>query len=82
MPSTMPTSKPSMPRLLLLLALLTAHCSLLTGCQSPPATNQVQRLLSHPQFPQARAAAPEWARDALTTINDLQTENQKLKAAP
>lgn len=64
----------------LLLLLSPFPLLLLIGCHTPPATNQVQRLLSHPQFPQARAAAPEWARDALTTINDLQRDNARLSA--
>jgi len=59
--------------LLMLLSLL-----LLAGCQTVP-TNQVQRLLAHPQFPAARQAAPVWAKDALNTINDLQKENDLLK---
>jgi endonuclease/exonuclease/phosphatase (EEP) superfamily protein YafD len=47
---------------------------LLAGCQTPPQVNQVERLLNHPQFPAARQAAPDWSRDALRTINDLQRD--------
>lgn len=63
--------------LLMLLSLI-----LLAGCLTPPQANQVQRLLAHPQFPAARQAAPVWAKDALTTINDLQRENSLLKTQP
>ena len=52
---------------------------LLAGCQTAPQVNQVQRLLAHPQFPAARAAAPAWSKEALTVINDLQRENELLK---
>jgi hypothetical protein len=47
------------------------------ACTTRPPTNHIPRLLNHPQFPAARAAAPEWARDALTTINDLQRDLAK-----
>lgn len=53
---------------------------LLVTCSPRPEVDQVQRLLAHPQFTQAREAAPEWSKDALTTINDQQREIQKLKA--
>lgn len=76
----MPSSaKPplNMKRTLLLLMLL------LAGCQTPlppPRPDQVPPLLAHPQFPAAKAAAPDWARAALTTINDLQLDNAQLRA--
>lgn len=63
----MPTMKPQFVSALILLLLL-------AGCQSTPQVNHVPRLLAHPQFPAARAAAPDWARDALSTINDLQRD--------
>lgn len=54
---------------------------LLAACQTPPERrDMVQELLHHPQFPAVRLAAPEWGKTALETINDLQTENAKLRA--
>ena len=47
----------------------------LAGCQLPrPALNNSARLMSRPDFPAARTAAPEWCRDALKTINQLEFE--------
>ena len=51
---------------------------LLTGCQLN-RTDHVKRLLKHPEFEQARVAAPAFVKDALYTINDLQLENAKLR---
>ena len=34
--------------------------------------NNSERLINRPDFPQAREAAPEWCRDALKTINELE----------
>ena len=44
---------------------------LLCGCASVRLDNSA-RLLARPDFPAARAAAPEWCRDALKTINQLE----------
>lgn len=44
-----------------------------------PQINHIPRLLSHPQFQAARDSAPEFTRDALSTINDLQRDIQKEK---
>jgi len=56
----------------------------LAGCAMLPTpatrTNQVQRLRSHPQYQTALMAAPEWCRDALTTINDLELALKKAEA--
>jgi hypothetical protein len=65
-----------MKRTLATLLLLTA---LLAGCVTAPTVNHIPRLLAHPEFPAVREAAPEWARDALETINDLQRENEKMR---
>ena len=35
------------------------------------------RLMQRPDFPAARAAAPEWCRDALKTINALEYELER-----
>lgn len=59
-------------------ALLILSLTLLSGCTSP-RLNHVQRLLGHPQFPAARAAAPDFTRDALRTINDLQRDLAQAK---
>lgn len=54
---------------------------LLAACQTlPERRDMVPVLLNHPQFPAVRQAAPEWGKTALETINDLQTENAKLRA--
>lgn len=61
-------------------AILLTSTLLLSACQTPARPDQVQSLLHHTQFPAAKAAAPEWARQALTAINDLQRDLAKLKA--
>ena len=42
-----------------------------SGCASVRLDNSA-RLFARPDFPAARAAAPEWCRDALKTINQLE----------
>ena len=42
-----------------------------TGCISNKLEN-TQRLMNRPDFPNAVAAAPEWVREALLTINMLE----------
>lgn len=58
----------------MLLTLITLSMLLLTACQTQPQTDHVQRLLKHPQFPAASKSGPEFVKDALHTINDLQLE--------
>jgi len=55
---------------MLLLMLLLAMCS---GCLTP-RLNNTERLINHPQFRSAVIAAPDWTRDALETIADLERE--------
>ena len=55
---------------MLLLMLLLAMCS---GCLTP-RLNNTERLINHPQFRSAVLAAPDWTRDALETIADLERE--------
>ena len=55
---------------MLLLMLLLAMCS---GCLTP-RLNNTDRLINHPQFRSAVLAAPDWTRDALETIADLERE--------
>jgi hypothetical protein len=69
-----------MTRTKLISTLLFLSLSLTSCVTVPPRVDQVQRLLHHPQFPAARAAAPEWSREALTVINDLQLEIATLEA--
>lgn len=45
----------------------------LFGCTSVRLDNSA-RLIARPDFPAARAAAPEWCRDALKTINALEAQ--------
>ena len=47
-----------------------------TGCVSVKHDNAA-RLIARPDFDAARAAAPEWARDALKTINNLEYELER-----
>lgn len=53
----------------------------LTACHSRTTPNHVRRLLEHPQFEQAKKAAPDWTKDALGTVNDLQRDLEKEKAS-
>jgi len=43
----------------------------LSGCVSVKLENS-QRLMARPDFEAAVLAAPEWCRDALKTINELE----------
>lgn len=43
------------------------------GCASVKLDNSA-RLIGRHDFPAARAAAPEWCRDALKTINRLESQ--------
>ena len=51
-------------------------CVLMSGCVWPRYDNAA-RLMERSDFPQARAAAPEWCRDALKTINALEYELER-----
>jgi hypothetical protein len=46
------------------------------GCVSARHDNAA-RLVDRPDFDAARAAAPEWCRDALKTINALEYELER-----
>ena len=48
----------------------------LSGCASVHYDNSA-RLMQRPDFDAARAAAPEWCRDALKTINALEYELER-----
>ena len=63
-------------------ALLLALCLPLAGCATfTPAVklDNSARLMARPDFQQARAAAPDWAKDALKTINALEYEIERRK---
>ncbi|EIP96887.1 hypothetical protein OpiT1DRAFT_01314 [Opitutaceae bacterium TAV1] len=48
----------------------------LSGCVSVKLDNSA-RLMQRPDWPAVRDAAPEWARDALKTINALEYELER-----
>ena len=50
---------------------------LFTGCQTTPEYNGVKRLTAHPQFPRAAFHAPDFTRDALKTIAELEYELER-----
>ena len=52
-------------------ALLLWLILLQAGCLSAKLENS-QRLMDRPDFEAAAIAAPEWVKDALTTINELE----------
>ncbi|RRJ97811.1 hypothetical protein Ga0100231_004965 [Opitutaceae bacterium TAV4] len=56
--------------------LLSLSLSLLAGCTSVKLDNGA-RLMQRPDWPAARAAAPEWCRDALHTIANLEYELER-----
>jgi hypothetical protein len=57
----------------------------LAGCVTrtasvTPTSNNLARLTTLPDAEQARDVAPIFTRDALNTVNDLETEIKELKA--
>lgn len=53
--------------ILIIMAMMLSGCSLFHE-----RFNNSQRLINRPDFQQAKEAAPEWCRDALKTINELE----------
>jgi hypothetical protein len=53
-----------------------ATVMLLTGCLSPRLDNG-ERMIAHPQFEAATLAAPDWVREALDTIAELEVEIER-----
>lgn len=48
------------------------------GCVSVPVRlDNSARLIARPDFPAAANAAPEWCRDALKTINALESQLER-----
>lgn len=71
-----------MQRLMLILILAAS----LSGCAAHltpnyPASGNVGRLMKRPDYAAAKGAAPEFTRDALKTVSDLQYQ-ATLHAAP
>lgn len=63
-------------------ALILALVLPLAGCASlvpMKRLDNAQRLMARPDFQQAKAAAPDWAKDALKTINALEYEIERRK---
>lgn len=51
---------------------------LCAGCVSAPVRlNNSARLIARPDFQTAAQAAPEWCRDALKTINQLEHQLER-----
>jgi hypothetical protein len=47
------------------------------GCRTPMELNNVQTLTTHPQFPRAAQAAPEFTEAALRTVADLEYQIER-----
>lgn len=50
---------------------------LLGGCMTHARYDNAQRLINRADFDAARVAAPEWCREALKTINELELEIER-----
>ena len=48
-----------------------------TGCQTKIEYNNVKRLTAHPQFPKAAFHAPDFTRNAMRTIAELEYELER-----
>ena len=51
--------------------------TILSGCNMHVRLNNAERLINRPDFDVARTTAPEWCRDALKTINELELEIER-----
>lgn len=51
-------------------------CLALPGCCTVKLDN-ARRLIERPDFPAVKQAAPEWAADALKTINALEYDQER-----
>lgn len=66
------------PSLVLVIVLVLALSFVSSGCATAPVRlENSARLIARPDFAAARAAAPEWCRDALKTINQLEHELER-----
>ena len=61
---------------LLCICVLPGICLLTAGCATVRLAN-AKRLIARPDFAAARQAAPEWCRDALKTINQLEFQLER-----
>ena len=61
------------------LIILTLLCAC-TGCQTAVEYNNTKRLTAHPQFPKAAFHAPDFTRETLRTIADLEYQIERGKA--
>ena len=50
---------------------------LFAGCSTHARYDNSARLIARADFEAARVAAPEWCRDALKTINELELEIER-----
>ena len=64
-------------RLTRILPLTLGLTLLLCGCQTHARLDNSRRMMARPDAEQARQAAPEWVRDALKTINALESEIER-----
>ena len=48
-----------------------------TGCQTAVEYNNVKKLTAHPEFPRAAYNAPNFTRDTLKTIAELEWELER-----
>lgn len=62
---------------LAVLCLLSSVLSLGACAGAPVRLDNSARLIARPDFNAARSAAPEWCRDALKTINQLELELER-----
>jgi len=56
--------------------ILSVLCCILTSCVEV-RLNNAKRLIERPDFENARQHSPEWCRDALKTINELELEIER-----
>ena len=57
--------------------ILNSSFFILAGCATHARLDNSARLIARPDFPAARAAAPEWCRDALKTVNALELDIER-----
>ena len=60
-------------KLLMVIVVMT----ILSGCNTHIRLNNSERLINRDDFDIARQSAPEWCREALKTINELELEIER-----
>ena len=73
MASEKPKPNPGLKRSLIILTLL----FVCTGCQTAVEYNNTKRLTANPQFPKAAFHAPDFTRETLKTIAELEYELER-----